>query len=612
VALDESLDEGALRGELLPAFCPIQRSPMPGASRAVLVTCVPAPAPGAGPALDASVFDDGGLAALVVKPAVLAGGLEEVVALARWAKQRGARAVVSSAFESSVGVAALAQLAAALDADVAEPVWPLLPAPDLGEAPGGGTGMGIASSDGSLAAGGPAASPTAHGLGTLSWFEQDSTGRALELAPLGPEGLGLGVTPEAAQELLDSAAGWARPSRDAEGPAGPSGGGMEQAEWRARLPGASRFTVRIVVPAPLGTGGAGHCYDVGGLVVEPAGSSNGAAAAGTVPPQTVLLLHGFLGDADDWAPLAGALAAAGYRVVAPELPGHGATAVLPAGAGGGSAPEAYATEAAAGMVLGLARALGLRGVVLAGYSMGARVALAAAAAAVAAGDRGLVGGLALMSGTPGVQDPARAAERAAADRRLAQALVAGGLERFLEAWYARPMWASLRASPRFPRLFQHRQGRQAQAGPAEDAAAAAAAAATVHEREHGLAASLCAGSTGRMAPLWRELPSLGVPVALVAGERDGKFVATAQAMARRLQQRAWPPSGRLPEAEQQQQHQAGLSGGVAAELAVRGHTLVVLPGVGHAAHVEAPLAVVHVLVGLLRHIAASSQGEDGV
>ena len=56
-----------------------------------------------------------GVAALVLKPSVL-GGLEATAACAAAARSRGVNVVVTTAFESGVGVATCANLAAAMDA----------------------------------------------------------------------------------------------------------------------------------------------------------------------------------------------------------------------------------------------------------------------------------------------------------------------------------------------------------------------------------------------------------------------------------------------------------------------------------------------------------------
>lgn len=50
----------------------------------------------------------------MVKPSVL-GGVENTVELSEWAHSRGIRVVLSSSFESSVGIAGLTHLAAVVD-----------------------------------------------------------------------------------------------------------------------------------------------------------------------------------------------------------------------------------------------------------------------------------------------------------------------------------------------------------------------------------------------------------------------------------------------------------------------------------------------------------------
>lgn len=88
----------------------------------------------------------------------------------------------------------------------------------------------------------------------------------------------------------------------------------------------------------------------------------------------LLLVHGFTGAKDDFAELAGPLAAAGWHVVAPDLPGHGDS--HPDGAEHGF--EAYAE-----VVLAVADDLGWERFALLGHSMGGVVAQFVAMAAPA-------------------------------------------------------------------------------------------------------------------------------------------------------------------------------------------------------------------------------------
>ncbi len=92
--------------------------------------------------------------------------------------------------------------------------------------------------------------------------------------------------------------------------------------------------------------------------------------ASTATP--LLLIHGAGHDHGVWDAVAPG-PAAGYRVIAPDLPAHGAS-------GGAPLPE---VEKMADWVLALADALGLERFALAGHSMGSLVALATAARAPA-------------------------------------------------------------------------------------------------------------------------------------------------------------------------------------------------------------------------------------
>ncbi|MDE2371219.1 MAG: alpha/beta fold hydrolase [Burkholderiales bacterium] len=142
------------------------------------------------------------------------------------------------------------------------------------------------------------------------------------------------------------------------------------------------------------------------------------------PP--LLLLHGFLGSPRAWDAVLAALPHHG-PAWCPWLPGHGPALPLPAD-----------WDAA---VAGLAAALPAGGIV-AGYSMGARLALAAALRRPDAARATL-----LVSGHPGPADAASRAERAAADAARAAALRQGTLADFVAAWEALPLFSTQQALP---------------------------------------------------------------------------------------------------------------------------------------------------------------------
>ena len=148
---------------------------------------------------------------------------------------------------------------------------------------------------------------------------------------------------------------------------------------------------------------------------------------GDGPP--ILLLHGFTGDTTTMRDLADRLEGCGERVLM-DFIGHGKS----------EAPEleAYDMEAAIEQVRSVGEALGSPPAVI-GYSMGGRVALAAATAGVQM--RSLV----LIGGRAGIRDPEERFLRRCADDGLAEEIMERGMEWFVDYWASRPFFASQRA-----------------------------------------------------------------------------------------------------------------------------------------------------------------------
>lgn len=225
----------------------------------------------------------------------------------------------------------------------------------------------------------------------------------------------------------------------------------------------------------------------------------------------MVLLHGFAGSGASWDAVRTAAGGEAYPALAPDLPACGIEGcvrfVLDA------APPSFE---------------------LAGYSLGARVALHVA---LAAPER--VRRLVLVAGTAGLESEEERSARRAADDALAARLEGGGVEAFAAFWSAQPLFAD------------------------DPPAVRAAQEAEVRSRDAStLAAMLRALSPGVVPAVWSRLGELGgVPVDVIAGSRDLKYVALGRRLVTQL------PDARLH----------------------------VVPGAGHGLLREAPAAVAAVL-----------------
>jgi 2-succinyl-6-hydroxy-2,4-cyclohexadiene-1-carboxylate synthase len=241
----------------------------------------------------------------------------------------------------------------------------------------------------------------------------------------------------------------------------------------------------------------------------------------TAMARDMVLLHGFTHTGASWEPVRTELARIdpAARTLAPDIRGHGSA----------SAARPVALSA----VLDDLRQLAPASFMLAGYSMGGRLALHAALTL-----RGRISRLVLIGASPGLQDPAQRRRRRWADERLADEAAASTIEEFAQRWAPTPVL-----------------------GGQPPAARAAVHADRLRSTPAGLAAALRGLGTGALPSLWERLGALAVPVELIVGERDLKFRATAERMA-----------GALPDAR-----------------------LHVVAGAGHAVHLEAPGAVAAII-----------------
>jgi 2-succinyl-6-hydroxy-2,4-cyclohexadiene-1-carboxylate synthase len=171
--------------------------------------------------------------------------------------------------------------------------------------------------------------------------------------------------------------------------------------------------------------------------------------------------------------------------------------------------------------------------VVVGYSMGGRLALHLALAEPTQIER-----LLLVGASPGLADPAERLARRRSDEELAAWLESATIEEFARRWAQIPVLAGLP-----PAVAERAHQDRLRSTPA------------------GLARALRGLGTGALPPVWDRLGEVRMPVCLIVGERDEKFQSIAQEM-----------SASLPQPE-----------------------LVVVPGAGHAVHLEAPERVAEVI-----------------
>lgn len=212
----------------------------------------------------------------------------------------------------------------------------------------------------------------------------------------------------------------------------------------------------------------------------------------------VLALHGFLGAGSQWAPLAARWGAAGYRVLAPDLPGHGLA----------PAPEAETTlETLASRWLEATASWPVAAV--AGYSLGGRLAMRLATHAAAWPS---LKALVLVSADPGLPERAQGdrAERLDRDRAWA-ARFATNYPAALAAWERQPLFAGLarvtraeRAAWDAPRLKQDPQA---------------------------IASALVRFSPALQDDHAPALARLALPTLWLAGEEDARYAEAAPRMA---------------------------------------------------------------------------------
>jgi len=215
----------------------------------------------------------------------------------------------------------------------------------------------------------------------------------------------------------------------------------------------------------------------------------------------LLLLHGFTGSKDVWRRFLPSWSR-NLQVIAIDLPGHGKT----------DSPdewERYSIEQTAGDMITLLDSLGVKQAHVLGYSMGGRLAIT-----IASLYPERVQSLVLESCTPGLESEEECEERKRHDWQQADFIMEHGIEAFVERWENIPLFTSQRQLPDSVKE-QMRQQR-------------------LQNNPIGLANSLRGMGTGMQPSWWGSLHRLCMPVLLLGGEYDKKFLHILQRMEKQL------------------------------------------------------------------------------
>ncbi|MCL4433343.1 MAG: alpha/beta fold hydrolase [Actinobacteria bacterium] len=179
-----------------------------------------------------------------------------------------------------------------------------------------------------------------------------------------------------------------------------------------------------------------------------------------------------------------------------------------------------------------------------GYSLGARICLHLALSNPDAIER-----LVLVSANGGIEDRTARDRRRVSDEAMARELEEGkDLEAFLHYWTEQPLFATV---PQHARMIDRR----------------------MRNTPAGLASSLRMCGAAACDPLWDRLHELAMPVLVVAGMLDSRYAYAASRMARLIGDNA---------------------------------QVALIPGAGHACHLERPGAVALIIMSFLRSFEVGS------
>ena len=205
---------------------------------------------------------------------------------------------------------------------------------------------------------------------------------------------------------------------------------------------------------------------------------------------SVIFLHGFTGSATDWVPVVSSLNKKfNYYLI--DLVGHGKS----------DSPKEkhyYSIDSIVNQLKEIILAFPNNKIVLAGYSMGGRIALN-----FALQNASLLKGLILESSTYGIIEEALRKERIRQDEKLADFIDNNPIDKFIDYWMNIDFFNTQRrfSNERLSQIREHK----------------------LENNKTGLANTLRCSGTGSMKPLYNNLKDIPVKTLLISGELDTKF-----------------------------------------------------------------------------------------
>lgn len=211
----------------------------------------------------------------------------------------------------------------------------------------------------------------------------------------------------------------------------------------------------------------------------------------------LVFLHGFTGSTATWHEVMNQLEGR-FHMIAVDLTGHGKTSI-PVEA------SRYQMEEQLADLESLFTQLNLTDLSLVGYSMGGRIALA-----YTNKYRERVKTLILESASPGLKTVEERKARKEADEKLAKRIETEGIEQFVDFWENIPLFESQKKLS----AAQRQKVREERLG----------------QNKLGLSNSLKGIGTGSQPSYWAHLANMKLPILLITGEIDEKFVGISREM----------------------------------------------------------------------------------